>query len=57
MPGTIEGGKKRKPTTYNNFVKKFMKDHKKDGDPVTKLISRAAAEWRKLTDAEKKKFK
>ncbi len=58
MPAIMDGGKKkRKPSAYNNFVKKYMKDHKKDGHPVTELISKAAKEWNKLTDAEKLKFK
>lgn len=57
MPGNMEGGKKkRKPSSYNIFVKKYMDKHKGE-HPVTKLIKNAAAEWRKLSDAEKKKFK
>lgn len=47
-------GKKRKPSAYNNFVKKFMAKHKGEKE-ITKLMKDAAAEWRKLSDAEKKK--
>lgn len=54
---TQEGGKKRKPSAYNNFVKKYMKSHLKEGEKVTSVMKKAAAEWRKLSDAEKKKFK
>ena len=35
---------------------KYMKKHKGEG-PVTELISGAAKEWGKLTDAEKRKYK
>lgn len=66
MPSNMTGGKKkrsakkksgqkRKPSAYNVFVKKYMNLHKGEKD-VTKLMKNAAAEWRKLTDAEKKKY-
>ncbi len=48
-------GKKRKLSSYNKFVKQFMAKQKGTG-PATELIKKAAAEWRKLTDAEKKKY-
>lgn len=52
----MEGGK-RKPTAYNNFVKKFMKDNLKKGDKVTSVMKKAGAEWSKKSDAEKAKYK
>jgi hypothetical protein len=64
MPNSMNGGKKRKsakkgkrkPSAYNNFVKKYMHKHMKgEKGEVTKLMKKAAAEWRSLSDAEKKK--
>ena len=52
----MEGGKtKRKLTTYNIFVKKYMAQHK--GEDVRQSIKKAAGEWKKLSEAEKAKYK
>lgn len=48
-------GKKRKPSAYNIFMKQFFAKHK--GEPVTKVVSMGAKEWKKLTDSEKAKYK
>lgn len=55
MKKSKKTGKKRKPTPYINFMKNFFKKHK--GEDVKKVVKMGAAEWRKLSDAEKKKYK
>jgi hypothetical protein len=45
---------KRKPSAYNNFVKDKMKN--RGNKAVTVMMKSIGAEWRKLSDAEKKKW-
>jgi hypothetical protein len=45
---------KRKPSAYNNFVKNKMKN--RGNKAVTVMMKSIGAEWRKLSDAEKKKW-
>ena len=57
MPAEKKTGGKRKPTPYIKFATKYFHEHKKDGKKVTQLMKQAGAEWRKMSDAEKAKFK
>lgn len=50
-----KSGKKRKPSPYINFMKKFFQQHK--GEDVKEVMKKGAKEWKKLSDAEKAKFK
>lgn len=47
--------KKKKPSAYNNFVGKYIKDNKQQNTKKTarELMSLAAVEWKKLSKEEK----
>lgn len=67
MPNLMDGGKKRKspkksgkkrkPSAYNKYVSKRMKELMKQHPEkkVTEFMSIIGKEWSKMTDAEKKK--
>ena len=48
--------KKRKASPYIKFATKYFKEHKSTGKKATQLMKEAGAAWRKMSDAEKKKF-
>mgnify|MGYP003974873147 CR=1 FL=1 len=52
--GDIEGGAKKKPSAWNNFLKSYWKKHPKlkFGD----CMKPASVEWKKLSVAQKAKF-
>ena len=51
--------KKRAPSTYNLFIKQKMIEIRKDNDDIMpkECMKLATAEWKKLSDDEKDKFK
>lgn len=52
---SVKKSGKRKPTPYIKFMKKYFANHK--GQDVTKVVKQGAAEWRKMSQAEKNKYK